>query len=202
MNEFNEMHISVLTEIGNIGSGNAATALASLLNTFVDIEIPDIHIPNFEDVPQFLGGADTQALGLTVNLTGNIEGMMLEIIQKDFASRLINTFYEKEITSLSDISDLDLSVVREMGNITTAAYVNSIAKLTNTFINITPPETFIDTVGNILKIPEQQIQEVGRKVLFIDERFRIADTQIKSSMILILEVASMDTLLTKLGIPL
>ncbi len=202
MNELNEMHVSVLTEIGNIGSGNAATALASLLNTFVDIEIPNIHLPNFEDVPKFLGGADNMALGLTVNLTGDIQGMMLEIIQKDFANRLINTFYEKEISSLSDISEMDLSVVREMGNITTAAYVNSIAKMTNTFINITPPKDYIDTVGNILSLPEQQIHEVGRKVLFIDERFRIADTQIQSSMILILEVNSMDVLLTKLGIPL
>ena len=77
MNELNEMHVSVLTEIGNIGSGNAATALASLLNTFVDIEIPNIHLPNFEDVPKFLGGADNMALGLTVNLTGDIQGMML-----------------------------------------------------------------------------------------------------------------------------
>ena len=44
--KLDDMQLSVLTEIGNIGSGNAATALATLLNTFVDIEIPNIHLLN------------------------------------------------------------------------------------------------------------------------------------------------------------
>ena len=58
MDKLDEMQVDVLTEIGNIGSGNAATALATLLNTFVDIEIPNIHLVDFEDVSQFLGGPD------------------------------------------------------------------------------------------------------------------------------------------------
>lgn len=201
MDKLDEMQVDVLTEIGNIGSGNAATALATLLNTFVDIEIPNIHLVDFEDVSQFLGGPDKLALGLTITLDGDIEGMMLQIIQKEFAKKLINTFYEKEITSLDDITEMDLSVVREMGNITTAAYINSIAKMTNTFINITPPEDHIDTVGNILSIPAHNFDSLGRKVLYIDESFCISGTQIKGSMILILEYSSMNTLFEKLGLP-
>ncbi|MCI9175497.1 MAG: chemotaxis protein CheC [Lachnospiraceae bacterium] len=201
MNKLDEMQLSVLTEIGNIGSGNAATALATLLNTFVDIEIPNIHLIDFEDVSQYLGGPDNFALGLTITLDGDIQGMMLQIIQKEFAEKLINTFYEKEISSLHDITEMDLSVVREMGNITTAAYINSIAKMTNTFINITPPQDHIDTVGNILSIPSNSFASLGKKVLFIDESFCISGTQIKGSMILILEYSSMNTLFQKLGLP-
>lgn len=37
LKELDSMHLSVLAEIGNIGSGNAATALAGLLNTPADI---------------------------------------------------------------------------------------------------------------------------------------------------------------------
>lgn len=201
MNKLNDMQLSVLTEIGNIGSGNAATALATLLNTVVDIEIPNIHLINFEDVSQYLGGPDNYALGLTIMLDGDIQGMMLQIIQKEFAEKLINTFYEKEISSLQDITEMDLSVVREMGNITTAAYINSIAQMTNTFINITPPEDHIDTIGNILEIPSHNFTSLGKKVLFIDESFFISGTQIKGSMILILEYSSMNTLFQKLGLP-
>ena len=43
LKELDSMHLSVLAEIGNIGSGNAATALAGLLNTPVDIEVPNIY---------------------------------------------------------------------------------------------------------------------------------------------------------------
>ena len=140
-------------------------------------------------------------LGVTVTLEGDIQGVMLQVLQKDFANLLINTFYEKELNQFDDISDMDLSVIREMGNITTAAYINSIAKMTNTYINITPPADHVDTIANILSIPAGQFDALGKKVLYIDERFSIADTTIKSSMILILELASMHTLFEKLGIP-
>ncbi len=201
ISNLDDMQLDVLTEIGNVGSGNAATALATLLNTFVDIEIPSIHLIDFDDVSQFLGGPDNYALGLTVTLNGDIEGMMLQVIQKEFAAKLINTFYEKKISYLDDITEMDLSVVREMGNITTAAYVNSIAKMANIFINITPPEDHIDKVGNILSIPSHNLGSVGKKVLYIDESFCISGTQIHGSMILILEYASMNVLFQKLGLP-
>ena len=62
--EFSSMHLDVLREIGNIGSGNAATALASLLNTVVDIEVPVISLVSYDKVADYLGGRHAKALGL------------------------------------------------------------------------------------------------------------------------------------------
>ena len=81
-------------------------------------------------------------------------GVMILIVEKEFASRLINTFYEKNVASIDSLDDMDLSVLREMANITTAAYVNSIAKMTNTFIDIEPPQNQQGTIGEILADPE------------------------------------------------
>lgn len=200
LRDLNAAHLDVLKEIGNIGSGNAATALATLLNTPVDIEIPNIRLIDFSQVSQYLGGADSLALGMSVFLEGDIEGMMLQVMQKDFASKLINTFYPKEITDLKDIEEMDLSVLRESSNITTAAYINSLAKMTDLFINISPPNDYMDTVGNILTIPSSNFSSLGKQVLFIDEKLRVANTEIRSSMILILEIQSLMKLFDKLGI--
>ncbi len=200
LRDLNAAHLDVLKEIGNIGSGNAATALATLLNTPVDIEIPNIRLIDFSQVSQYLGGADSLALGMSVFLEGDIEGMMLQVMQKDFASKLINTFYPKEITDLKDIEEMDLSVLRESSNITTAAYINSLAKMTDLFINISPPSDYMDTVGNILTIPSSNFSSLGKQVLFIDEKLRVANTEIRSNMILILEIQSLMKLFDKLGI--
>ena len=200
LRDLNAAHLDVLKEIGNIGSGNAATALATLLNTPVDIEIPNIRLIDFSQVSQYLGGADSLALGRSVFLEGDIEGMMLQVMQKDFASKLINTFYPKEIMDLKDIEEMDLSVLRESSNITTAAYINSLAKMTDLFINISPPSDYMDTVGNILTIPSSNFSSLGKQVLFIDEKLRVANTEIRSSMILILEIQSLMKLFDKLGI--
>ena len=197
LNELNAMHLDVLREIGNIGSGNAATSLASMLNTTVDIEVPTISLVNYDHVSQYLGGKDRRVVGLAVGLEGDIDGVMLHVVQRQFVSRIINTFYPKEINTLDDINSMDLSAVKETSNITTAAYVNSLASLTN----ITPPTEYIDTVENVLSKVSSNFEAVGNQVIYSDENLIIAGSTIKSSMILILEIDSLKRLFDKMGIP-
>ncbi len=201
LNELDAMHLDVLREIGNIGSGNAATSLSSMLNTTVEIEVPTISLINYENVSQYLGGKDNEVIGLALGLEADIEGVMLHVVQPRFASRIVNTFYPKEIETLEDINEMDLSAVKETSNITTAAYVNSMASMTNTFINITPPIEYLDTVENVLKHASNRFDAIGNQVIYIDENLYIGNTQIKSSMILLLQLDSLKLLFDKLGIP-
>lgn len=201
LNDLEALHLDVLREIGNIGSGNAATSLASMLNTTVDIEVPSISLINYEHVSQYLGGKDKEVVGLALGLEEDVTGVMLHVVQPQFVSRIVNAFYPKEINTLADINDMDLSAVKETSNITTAAYVNSMAQLTNMFINITPPNEYIDTVENVLKNISERFDSIGNQVIYIDESLFIAGTEIKSSMILILQMESLKKLFAKMGIP-
>lgn len=201
LNELDAMHLDVLREIGNIGSGNAATSLSSMLNTTVEIEVPTISLINYENVSQYLGGKDREVIGLALGLEADIEGVMLHVVQPKFAARIVNAFYPKEIQGLNDINDMDLSAVKETSNITTAAYVNSLAAMTNTFINITPPLEYLDTVENVLKHASDRFDAIGNQVIYIDENLFLGDTQVNSSMILILQMDSLKKLFDKLGIP-
>lgn len=200
LQDLDAMQLSVLAEIGNIGSGNAATALAGLLDTVVDIEVPNICLIDYHKVAEYLGGADKMAIGMAIKVEGDLNGIMLQILEKDFANRLINTFYEKDIDSFDHISDMDMSVLREMANITTAAYVNSISNMTHRFINISPPKDYVSTIGEILDLPAREYGELNYQVLFIDEHLFFANTQIKNAMILILDMDSMRVLFESLGL--
>ena len=199
--QLQDMHLDVLKEIGNIGSGNAATSLSSMLNTPVEIEVPNISLINYDHVSQYLGGKDRKVIGLALGLEADIEGVMLHVVQPKFASRIVNAFYPKEIQTLEDINEMDLSAVKETSNITTAAYVNSMATMTDTFINITPPIEYLDTVENVLKRASDRFDAIGHQVIYIDENLYIGDTEIKSSMILILQIDSLKKLFDKLEIP-
>lgn len=202
LEQFSSMHLDVLREIGNIGSGNAATALASLLNTVVDIEVPVISLISYAKVADYLGGKHTKALGMTVDLEGDIRGCMLQVVHLDFAAKLINTFYPKEIVDLSKIDEMDVSVVREMSNITTAAYVNSISTMTQLFINITPPDSYCDTVSNLVTIPAEKLsRSYDEPVLYIDEKLHIGDSEMNSGLILVLDSRSIQVLFQKLDMP-
>lgn len=46
----NDFQIDALKEIGNIGSGNAATALSQMINKKVDMAVPQLDILEFNDM--------------------------------------------------------------------------------------------------------------------------------------------------------
>ena len=52
------MHLDVLKEIGNIGSGNAASSLSTFLQCPTDIVVPIVRLLNFDETVNFLGGPE------------------------------------------------------------------------------------------------------------------------------------------------
>ncbi len=198
--ELSELQLDALKEVGNIGAGNACTALSVLLGTPVDMTIPSIQLLEYDRTAEALGGADNIVLGIQIGITDDLEGMMFHIIQQPFAEKIINTYYAKQFDSLRDLDEMDTSVMNEMGNITSGVYANSIATLTGMLVNITAPIQKCNTVGEILQIPLNYYSKLGNKVILVDEKFVIADTEISSNMILILEHKSLLKLFKNLGV--
>ncbi|NLG04043.1 MAG: chemotaxis protein CheC [Clostridia bacterium] len=196
----NEVQLDALKEIGNIGAGNACTALSVLLGEPVDMTIPNLQFLDFDKTAEALGGKDHMVLGIKINITDDLNGMMFHIVQKPFAEKIINTYYKRELNSFEELDEMDSSVMNEMGNITSGVYANSIASLTGLQVNITIPEQCCNTVGEILKIPQSMYSKLGERVLLVDEKYVIAGTEISSNMIMILEEESLKTLFEKIGV--
>lgn len=76
------IQIDVLREIGNIGSGNAATALAKMLNKRVNMDVPQVKVLQFQEVSDILGGAEIPVVGLLLRVTGDISGSIMFILEK------------------------------------------------------------------------------------------------------------------------
>ena len=157
-------------------------------------------ILEYDKTAEALGGADKEVIGIQIGITDDLTGMMFHIVQQPFAEKIINTYYSKEIKSLSELDEMDTSVMNEMGNITSGVYANSIATLTGMLVNITAPEQNCNTIGEILRIPLSYFSKLGSKVLLVDEKFIIAGTEISSNMILILEHESLLKLFQSLGV--
>ena len=196
----NELQLDVMREIGNIGAGNACTALSVLLGTTIDMSVPRVQLLGYESTAEHLGGEDNMVIGLRVQITGDLEGMMLHVVQKRFAERIINTFYAKEIESVNNLDEMDSSVLNEMANITSGAYANSIASLTSLFVNIGTPAQIPGKVSDIMKLPITEFVKPGEQVLVVDEEFTIDDEHISSNMILALESDSLEKLFARLGV--
>lgn len=202
IDSLNNMQLDVLREIGNIGSGNAATSLSGMIGASVDIEVPTIRALEYDEVVNILGGPEHLVVGLLIRINGDINGMMMYILQNSFANKITSTFFQKELSNVTQIDEMDQSAICEIGNIMAASYVNAISSLTGLMIDISPPSFSADMVGAIMSVPAIEFAEVSDKVIFIDDSFMITNDEIKSNMILIPEMNSLKLLFSKLGVEL
>jgi len=194
-----DTQLDVMREIGNIGAGNACTALSVLLGTTVDMSVPSIHLVSTDMAVELVGDSGL-CLGVCVDVTDDLKGMMVNIVSRDFAQRIINTFYPKELEGMDKLDEMDSSVLNEMANITSGAYANSLATLTGLLVNIGTPSQIVGKVDELMRVPAEKFMSPGEKLVVIDEEFLIGEDRISSNMILALEGDSLVKLFGKLGV--
>ncbi len=198
--DLNEMHLDVLRELGNIGSGNAASSLAGMLAKAVDISVPKIQILDYNEVSDALGGPENMIVGLLLSLSGDVEGMLMFLLQKDFAHLILNTLLGEELNDFEDIDEMGISAIKEVSNIMTASYVNAIAEMTGLTINISVPDICIDMAGAILSVPAIHYANISDKIIFIEDEFRSDSDRAVSDILMIPDVDSLQKIMTNLGI--
>lgn len=169
LNAVDPMYMDVLGEIGNIGSGNATTALAQMLNRKIDMSVPRIALLEFSRVTDLVGAEEDIMMGILFGIEGDISGMMMCLLKPESAHNLINSLIGTQNHG-DEFDDMELSVINEVGNIISGAYLNSVATLTNMKIISTVPSTTIDMAGALLSVPAIEFGKIGDKVLMIETR--------------------------------
>ena len=196
----NEFQLSVLTEIGNIGAGNAATALSDILTDRIMMSVPQLQVIDVSSMATILGGPENEVAGILLGMTGDVEGMLLFLLDNPFVKLLITTLLQEDLQDLENISELSRSAIMEIGNILAGSYVNAISALTNLDIGLTTPQAAMDMVGAILSYPAAQFGEMGDKLLFIEEDFSSGESTVKSHLLIMPELRSLDKILVSLGV--
>lgn len=200
LDQMDNMHFDVLREIGNIGAGNATTALSQLINTKIDMNVPKVELLEFKDISEIVGGAESLVVGILLTLEGDINGMMMFILEQESAHHLVNVLMGKGLDNFEEFSEMDLSALNEIGNIIAGAYLSSLSSLTNLTISASVPYMSIDMAGAILSVPAIEFGKIGDKALLIQSQFGEDDTEVNGYFILIPTLESYEKILTSLGL--
>ena len=129
LEQLNATHIDVLREVGNIGAGNAATSLSAMLDRTVDMSTPSVKILDINDATDTLGGAENVVVGILGKLKGDIDGLIVFMIAQDFALAAINFLLQNRTEDCMELTDIEFSVLAEIGNIMISAYIGAISAL-------------------------------------------------------------------------
>ncbi len=199
--DLNNMHLDMLREIANIGTGNAATSLASMLQRPINIQVPHISFLDYQAVSEAMGGPESLMVGMMLTLQRDVSGMMMFLMKEEFSHMVLNSLLGQSFSSFTEVDEMGLSAMREIGNIMAASYVNAISQITGLAIEISPPDICIDMIGSILSVPAIHFANISDKVIFIEDEFggSEANKDEVSNLLLIPDVDSLEKIVEKLG---
>ncbi len=198
LNHVDGIYFDVLKEIGNIGAGNATTALAQLLQTKVDMKVPKVALLEFSEVGEAMGGAEQIMAGIYQAVEGDITGSIMFLLEENSARLLVAKLMGMEGVHEGEFSEMEISALKEIGNIITGSYLSSLSTLTNLKIISSIPDISIDMAGAILSVPAIEFGTLGDKILLIQTAFS-DDVKLDGYFILVPDLESYDKILSSLG---
>lgn len=193
------MQLDVLKELGNIGAGNAVTALSKMLGKKVKMEVPRVHILEFGQVSELLGGAEAEVTGVYFRMEGDIAGNIMFLLPVDSSKALLDMLMGS-LRDSNGFDEMDISALEEIGNILAGSYISSLSTMTGMRIKTSVPAIAIDMAGAVLSVPIIQFGHIGDSVLMIETHFFEGKTQVKGNFLLIPDVQSFAYLMEKLGV--
>ncbi len=198
LNSISKQYIDVLRELGNIGAGNATTALAQMLQCKVDMKVPQVKLLAFNEVGATMGGEEQIMVGIYLMVEGDITGSIMFLQKLESAKHLVSMLMGMEESEESEFSEMELSALKEIGNIITASYLNSLSTITNLKIVPSIPDICIDMASAILSVPAIEFGALGDNILLIQTQFT-DEIELDGYFVLIPDLESYEKIMSSLG---
>ena len=195
-----DVHLDAFQEICNIGLGNAATALADLLNKKVDINVPKAMFMEIDEIFSMIGGPEEIVSCAMVNFEGDINGTVLFIFTEESTYRLVEMLIGQEVGSVTALDEMGESAVSEIGNVLSGAFMNAIGGLTGLRMNAMVPMFAFDMFGAVLSTSLVANGHWDDQMMFIETVLHQELSQIKGHFYLLPETGDLKKLFDSLGI--
>ena len=196
--EINDRYVDVLRELGNIGAGNATTAIASMLSIRVNMNVPKVELLEVSKLGASICPEDEIIVGILMEIKMDIEGSMMFLMRLDSAQYLVNKLIMRDSEYKAEFDEMDLSALKEIGNIIAGSYLSALSAMTNLVISPSIPYLAVDMAASVLSVPAIEFGQYGDHALLIETEFG-DDFMINGYFILMPEQESYDKILKGLG---
>jgi len=196
----NAFHLNVLKEIGNIGAGNAATAMASMLNRRIGMTVPRAGVLPLAEITRLVGHEEDPVACVEFNLSGRAPGKIFLLLTRESAFYLVDFLLGKPPGTTGALDDMGISVLTEVGNILTGSFLNAFADFCRLEFIPSVPAFAFDMLGAVLSSAFLEGGYFADRALVIETQFYDAEVTIKGHFFLIPEGESLNIILEALGL--
>lgn len=188
----------ILSELGNIGTGNAVSSLSAMMERPIEIGIPNIRLVRYQDVFESLGIQEALQTGILIQVKGQLQGMFLFLMDEAFTGAVLKTMLGGADHCLTCLDELEKSLLSELGNIMCGSYIRALAQLTGMETDVSVPDMCIDMGGAILGVPLARHLKVSDSILLIENIFHMGEKAFVGRILFWPELESLNTMLKML----
>ena len=178
LSSFNYLQLDAIREVGNIGTGNAATALSKLLGRMIDMDVPKAELVSIYELAEHYGDPTELIAAVFVRSLGDF-GCSLIFIQKEDAKMMVDLLLKQQFGDAvppdlpQEISD---SALTEVGNIILSSFLNAINLLIGTEHQISVPGVAHDMLSSILDVVASIFGQMGEMALVVNTELHVEGT--------------------------
>jgi len=194
MTTFSDMQLDALRELANIGSGNAGTALGSMLGKSVDISVPTAAALPLDEAVAIAGEPDELRYGVVVPIIGDFEAIVVLLFPEEDAQKLCGIY------GIDPSTPDGASMLGEVGNILGTNYINVLAQMVGMELEPEPPQVVEDMLGSILSSVLIGRGDDIEEALILDSNLLVEEEECSLSFLLLPNHGGIKELLGRLGL--
>lgn len=194
---YSELQIDALREVGNIGLGNAATAMAQILGEEIQISVPRVNFISLEDIFSKID-EETIVYAVVARVLGEAPGNILFMFDTETMMKIAEHLVGKQ--SGEELNELGYSALGEIGNIIFATYMSAIGQVTNLKLFPSVPAVTKDMLTAVLSTTFIESGQYNDYVLDIETGFSQEDEDLRGDFYFIPAPGSLEKILESLGL--
>jgi chemotaxis protein CheY-P-specific phosphatase CheC/chemotaxis signal transduction protein/two-component sensor histidine kinase len=155
----------LLEDVNNTGAIQASMSLTQLMGHEIRVSFPESRLVPIKDVAEIMGGEESTVGGMYVGVRGDLEAGMLLVIPEKNLLVLDDMLHRRVVGTTSDLADVDLSGISELGNILSSCFINAMADEAHLTLSPEVPEISIDMCLPVIDSVLARFNEPGEKLL-------------------------------------
>jgi chemotaxis protein CheC len=191
---YTDQQLDALRELANIGSGTAATALASLLGRQIDLSVPSAQALELAEAVEAAGDAAAIVWGVVVPVSGDVDATALLVVPDADAEHLCT------LLGVDAQTETGRSALGEIGNIMVSSYVGALAAMTGFELELRPPDSARDMLGAVVASVLAARSDTHELALVLDSELAVGGEACTLSFMLLPTPAGVAELLHRIGL--
>ncbi len=187
-----EEHLDAIKELFNIGVGRAANTLSTMLDSFIQLDVPSVEIfsnPDYLEIKKKFNLDEVSTVVMDYEST--FSGSVFLMIPPKSASILVSVLVDEEPGPTS-LDPVRAGTLCEVGNMVINSLMGSISNILQETVNYSLPEYKESTFEKVL---QEKSQSKDVSICIAHTNMKIKELEVQGNLIIVFKVGHLKKIL-------